>query len=309
MIGKSELELIHFTNQPANTKDLSHSIPDAEISGDFKILIETKFSPNKVSVEQIEKHLKIIGNKPNYYLIILTPDKEVSGNIKSLVRDQVIWVSFNDLNNVIDGLFEEEDSLISEKEAFLLRNYKYMLLEEGLIYDENDVLVIPARFAWKEYEDTSSYICQANRTFRKTDYMAFYRDGVIQEYVPRIIKVFDSVLFMSDGTYKINNDELNVETEEGFKKELKEIALYMSNTKKIQDNEQHKVILLSAKKDDKTIKLKNVIPNDLIDKNGNKTAFVQGQRYVSLQKLLNSKTTTELVSIGNHELGKKKKKI
>jgi len=139
--------------------------------------------------------------------------------------------------------------------------------------------------------------------------MAFYRDGVIQEYVPRIIKVFDSVLFMSDGTYKINNDELNVETEEGFKKELKEIALYMSNTKKIQDNEQHKVILLSAKKDDKTIKLKNVIPNDLIDKNGNKTAFVQGQRYVSLQKLLNSKTTTELVSIGNHELGKKKKKI
>lgn len=241
LIGKSELELIHFTNQPANTKDLSHSIPDAEISGDFKILIETKLSPNKVSVEQIEKHLKIIGNKPNYYLIILTPNKEVSGNIKSLVRDQVIWVSFNDLNNVIDGLFEEEDSLISEKEAFLLRNYQCMLLEEGLIYDENDVLVIPARFAWKEYEDTSSYICQANRTFRKTDFMAFYRDGVIQEYVPRIIKVFDSVLFMSDGTYTINNDELNVETEEGYKKELKEIALYMSNTKKIQDNEQHKV--------------------------------------------------------------------
>ena len=62
MIG-DEVELISFTNQPTSMRQKNHSVPDAMISGDFKILIETKLQQNAVEEDHIRRHQEQLRNK------------------------------------------------------------------------------------------------------------------------------------------------------------------------------------------------------------------------------------------------------
>ena len=61
------------------------------------------------------------------------------------------------------------------------------------------------------------------------------------------------------------------------------------------EKENYKVLLLTPPDDADTVRLANTIPNDLKSGSRRTAAYTQGQRYVSLEKLMTAKTTYDLV--------------
>ena len=294
MIG-DEVELISFTNQPASMRQKDHSVPDAMISGDFKILIETKLQQNAVDEDQIKKHQEHLGNKKNAYLVILTPDPECPDVVENISNKdpRVVWCSFNQINNIINDFFENGSEVISEKDAFLLKNFQMLLDHENLL-SQPEVLIVPARFAWSHYLNTSSYVCQPNRTFQKTTYIAFYNRGNIMRKVPKILKTVNEVVFEEEGNFEVLSDDWSKSDEKEFGVKMKEVVEKSIDSSLYKAGESHKVLLLTGPEEKETICINKEIPNDSVDKNGAPIAFVLKQRYTSLEKLLIAKKTSEL---------------
>ena len=304
MIG-DDVELISFTNQPASKRQQYHSVPDAKISGDFKILIETKLQQNAVDEDQIKKHQKQLGNRKNAYLVILTPDPACPDVVENISREdsRVVWCSFNQINNIIDDFFENGSEVISEKDAFLLKNFQMFLDHENLLsqpkvlivpVSQPKVLIVPARFAWSHYLNTSSYVCQPNRTFQKTTYIAFYNRGKIMQKVPRILKTVNEVVFWEEGNFEVLSNDWSLSDEEEFGEKMKEVVKKSIGSSSHKAGESHKVLLLTGPEEKETICINKEIPNDSVDKNGAPIAFVQRQRYTSKEKLKNAKKTSDL---------------
>ncbi|WP_442505076.1 hypothetical protein SH528x_003847 [Novipirellula sp. SH528] len=61
------------------------------------------------------------------------------------------WSSL--LDQAIDEMLEDSTEVVSEREAFLLRELQSKIEAEGLLAKPNDVVVVAARSAWKEYND------------------------------------------------------------------------------------------------------------------------------------------------------------
>src|SRR5262249_16240736 len=123
------------------------------------------------------------------------------------------------------------------------------------------------------YQRYHAYICQANRSFQQVKYLAFYSEGQIQATVPAILRVEPQVVFQRG-------------LHHGPVGELVERIL---DDGKPFEADAAMVFLLSAPDDlRQRIKLDQPIKNNL------PTAFVQGQRYVSLAALQKAKLTQEL---------------
>jgi len=112
------------------------------------------------------------------------------------------------------------------------------------------------------------YICQNDRTFRPSRYVAFYKDGAIRH-------LFELI----DIPYK-NCNEKNTPI-------LKNVLQYMNRDK----NKDEFVQVMYLKK----VGDIGPIRNDTVDKNGRSTAFTQGHRYTNYQKLMRAKKTSELI--------------
>lgn len=278
IMEQSEFELVHFQNQPARGGE---GIPDAIISSSSRILIETKIRRDAVKMEQLKRHVKRLdAREAMQFLLLLTPDESRPNVIDILADKRVVWASFASLDQAIEELLNDNREVVSEREAFLLRHIQIMLVEENLIGSANDVVVIPARIAWSEYQDTHAYVCQAGRVFQPVKYLAFYSSGQIQPVVPRILEIYDSVEFRR-----------------GYHKErLGQIVNALIESRQREEGERYKVILLSPPDDPKTQRLAAPIINDLTSDSGRITAFTQNQRYVSLARLKTVQTTSELAA-------------
>lgn len=294
MIG-DEVELIRFTNQPASKRQQYHSVPDAMISGDFKILIETKLQQNAVEEGHIKRHQEQLGDRKNAYLVILTPDPACPGVVENISRKdpRVVWCSFNQINNIIDDFFKNGSEVISEKDAFLLKNFQMLLDLENLL-SQPEVLIVPARFAWSHYLNTSSYVCQPNRTFQKTTYIAFYNEGKIMQKVPKILKAVNEVVFGEKGYFEVRSNDWSKSDKKEFGKKMKKVVEKSIGSNSHKVGESHKVLLLTGPEEEGTICINKEIPNDSVDKNGAPTAFVQRQRYTSVEKLMRAEKTSDL---------------
>lgn len=294
MIG-DEVELISFTNQPASKRQEYHSVPDAMISGDFKILIETKLQQNAVEEDHIRRHQEHLRNRKNAYLVILTPDPACPGVVENISSKdpRIVWCSFNQINNVINDFFENGSEVISEKDAFLLKNFQMLLDHENLL-SQPEILIVPARFAWSHYLKTSSYVCQPNRTFQKTTYIAFYNRGKIMRKVPRILKAVNEVVFWEEGNFEVLSNDWSQSDEEKFGEKMKEVVKKSIGSSSNKAGESHKVLLLTDPEEKETICINKEIPNDSVDKNGAPIAFVLKHRYTSVEKLNGAKKTSDL---------------
>ena len=273
----SEFELIHFENQPAKG---GKGIPDASISSSCRILVETKIQRDTVDLEQLKRHLKRLDGKVSVeQLLVLTPDDKKPQVIEELREPKVVWANFASLDQAIEELLSDNREVISEREEFLLRNLQVMLIEEGLVGSINDVVVLPAQYAWREYLNSNAYVCQEGRVFQKVQYLAFYSSGQIQTIVPQIIDIHDSVEF-KQGHHQGR---------------LGEVVDLMVKDGRREEGKRFKVILLSAPNDPETQHLDEPIVNDLRSDSGRVTAFTQNQRYVSLASLKKAHKTSELV--------------
>ena len=210
---------------------------------------------------------------------MLSPDDARPSCLDSIQDDRLVWTSFASLDQAIDEMLDDKTEVVSEREAFLLRELQEMFKAEKLVSSANDVVVIPARNAWPEYEQFHAYVCQADRTFQQVSRMAFYSFGQIHPLVPTILESHDHVDFIPS-------------QHKGKLRSLIDTMLEQTTRK---EGTAYKVMFLSAPDSPETLTLEAPIPNDLTSKNGRITAFTQNQRYVSSKRLKAAKMTSDLV--------------
>jgi hypothetical protein len=168
-----------------------------------------------------------------------------------------------------------------------------MLLDHENLLSNPEVLIIPASFAWSHYLNTSSYVCQPNRTFQKTTHIAFYNRGKIMRKVPKILKTVNEVVFGEEGYFEVLSDDWDQSDEKKFGKTMKEVVEKSIGSSLRKVGESYKVLLLTGPEEEATISIDEIL-NDSVDKNGAPTAFVQRQRYTSLEKLKKAAKTSDL---------------
>jgi hypothetical protein len=269
LLKESDFQLVRFENQIAGT---GNSVPDAKIAANVTILLETKTKRNSLEREQLVSHLKQLPGTPGSRLLVLTPDHTEPDVISEIGGDHLVWSSFMELDQAINDLLSKEKEVVSEREEFLLRELQKMLEADHLLRPAKEVVVVAARLAWPEYQMYHAYVCQADRSFQQVKYLAFYSDGQIQDRVPEILRVEPRVVFQR-GLHK---------------GPLGDIVRRMLDDGRRTEGNSHMVFVLSAPDSEKTIKLDQPVMND------RPTAFVQGQRYISLTALRNAKDTSDL---------------
>ncbi len=278
LLEQSEFELVRFQNQPSKG---NAGVPDAEISSSFRVLIETKIKPNAVRQAQLSRHVQRFkdGKEQIQRLLVLTPDVNSPNVIEQMGDPRIGWASFAALDQAIEELLADKDEVVSEREAFLLRELQSMLEEDELIRPSKDTLVIPGRDAWPEYNDFHAYVCQPRRSFRHVSHIAFYTKNAIHELVPKILESHEYVE-MTRGTYSGR---------------LQELVEYLLERGLRVEDKPYKVVFLTHPDDDRTVRLERPIENDLKSTTGRSTAFTQNQRYVSLTELKKAQRTSDLI--------------
>lgn len=278
LMEQSEFELVRFQNQPSQG---APGVPDAEIASSCRILLETKVKRNTVHADQLKRHLHRLDHSPEVWrsLLVLTPDEARPPAVDQLADPRVIWTSFAALDQAIEELLNDPKEVISEREAFLLRELQTMLIEEELLGSSKDTVVVAARHAWSEYQRFHAYVCQPGRPFQPVQYLAFYATGQVYPLIPRITEVRDDVVF-----------------ERGrHSGPLGHIVEYLLEERMREEGTRYKVFLLSAPDDPQTIHLENPILNNLRSASGRPSAFTQGQRYARLVDLVKARHTSDLV--------------
>ena len=285
-----DFELIRFENQP---KGKDAGIPDGEICSSFRFLIETKLNRNQLlkdsneAHDQLERHLnRLKGVSEQEYVLAITPDDAEPDLIAHMNDDRLVWNSFAALNQAVEEMLtheQDEKEVISEREKFLLRELQKMLIAENLVGSSKEVLVVTARGAWPLYQEVSAYIYKEGVTYQPIKYIAFYSSNTIHPLVPLILEQHDHVVFergKNSGRLGTLVDQV-LDTKQSF----------FHNRMSI-----HKVFLLSAPDDPQTVKLAQPVENDLTSSNGQRVAFTQRYRYVSLADLKKATKTSGLVN-------------
>jgi hypothetical protein len=277
LLEQAEFELVTFENQPSKGAE---GVPDAIIQSSCRILIETKTVRNAVRQPQLERHLKRLdtATETAVALLLLTPDDSRPPAVECLEDRRLAWASFAMLEQAIDEMLDDKHEVISEREAFLLRELQAMLVAEKLTGAENDVVVVAARNAWPEYNDFHAYVCQANRSLRAKR-IAFYCKNNVYPLVPTILDAYEEVEMMR-GSHQ---------------GELGKLVEMLLDRGLRTEGQRLKVVFLSPPDSPETITLPSPIPNDVKDKAGKKSAFTMGQRYTSLKALQSAKATSDLV--------------
>jgi hypothetical protein len=268
LLEQSEFELVRFQNQPAKGGE---GIPDAIILSSCRLLIETKIRRNALNRDQIKRHLKRLQDaaESDKRLLLLTPDDQRPPLLDTLPDSRIAWAPFAALDQAIDELLRDPHEVVSEREAFLLRELQAMLVRERLLVTESDVVVVPARDAWPEYQEYSAYVCQPDRAFQPVTRIGFYSQGRIYPLVPKILATHERVEFQ----FKRHPGELGKLVDRLLKETPRSAG------------KSYKVLFLSAPDDKQTVRLEQPIVNDLTTEDGRTTAFTQNQRYVSLAAL------------------------
>lgn len=293
---ESQSDLLEFQNQPKGIT----SVPDAVIRASFAYWIETKIVPDTIRKQQIEGHLQALSQTgvDHQMLLILSPDASQPAVLDEINDDRIAWANFDTLVEVLSGLvtkdeawFVSDEPMPTEREQELLRELVRFLISENLLGAGEQVLVVPARHALQEYLDHSVYICQPNRTFQPSSHLAFYAHGKIHRQIPRILGQIEEVVLDPDAITE--RSDLPVEQRE----QLAKIAKQIHRPGPIR-RDANKVIFLTAPDSPDTLQLPADIVNDLASRTGRTVAFVQGQRYIPVARLMSTPSptrTSELV--------------
>lgn len=285
-----EFQLVRFQNQPAKG---GKGIPDGEIGSSCRLLLETKLARNGLNRPQLERHLERLDqtNEKDRMVLVLTPDDVQPSLIAEISDKRLVWSSFAALNQAIDEMLSGEETtkeVISEREEFLLRELQKMLIDEGLIGSSKEVLVIPARQAWDFYNQHHVYSCPSGRAFQTVKYIAFYTGNEIRPLVPKILDEPPDPVIVERGKYDGRLGDVVNAMPERYEMGTLPPGWDLGPGRHL------KVFLLSAPDDAETIKLPQPITNDLTATNGQRIAFTQNRRYVSLEALRKARKTSEL---------------
>lgn len=274
--GESALQMVAFTNQPAGH---GASIPDARISARFSYWFEVKTARNAVREHQLREHLKSLeAAGSNERLFVVTPDATEPAVLAEISDPRVVWFSFAALSDAIDSALADPTAIVSEQATFLLRELQALLAEDGLI-DNDDVVIVAARDAYTEYLRHAAYVCQPGRSFRDgLTHMGFYTRGAIQSEIPEILYREDDVTFTSDEVARRSDGSANDQR-------VGELIDLLLRDSPRQQGVAYQLFLLTPPGDSSTVHLVDTIVNDTVAASGRHWAWTMGQRYVSLALL------------------------
>ena len=215
---------------------------------------------------------------------MLTPDD----SRPPYLNEGVAWSNFITLTKVIRAILNDENEPASEKEAFLLRELRRLLGDQGLLVSSDKrVLVFPAPSAWPMYRKLGVYRRYVGRSFRKSGYIGFYTDGEIKPIVPKVKSEIASIDLR-------NQDEID-NLEEDQRKLAEELKRKIDSTGYWHEFSQaFHLMFLCEPGDEETVKLENSVKNDKKGKSGKGTAFTQKYTYVNVESLKKATKTSEL---------------
>lgn len=234
---------------------------------------------------QLRSHALQLAGDPTARLFVLTPDPErpswfgVLDGIDESVHDQVLWLSFRDLADTIEGIVAEPTRLLGEQARFLLSELRDFYAAEGLL-THDDTVVVAARSAWGDYLEHHAYVCQPDRAFREgIGYFGFYFQGAIQATVPRIIAHYPSVPFSRDEAARLRTTSNPHDTAVA---DLVEALLDQGDRL---PGETYGVMLLTGPEHQETVRLPATIRNDTTTATGKPWGWTLGQRYTRVERL------------------------
>jgi hypothetical protein len=274
-IGEASLQLVSFVNQPLGK---GGSVPDARISAQFAYWFETKTARNAVRVAQLEEHLKCLEpSSIDERLVVVTPDATQPSAIATLADPRVVWFNFRSLYDALESILADDTGLVSEHARFLLRELQALLVDDGLV-DDDDVVIVAARVAYPEYLAHGVYVCQPRRAFRDgLTHLGFYTEGAIQSHIARILHRADPVPFTAA--------EAERRRSQGEDAVAGAIEILLSIGARTEGSE-YGVFILSGADDERTVRLESPIVNDsTAGPSGRSFAWTMGQRYTSLARL------------------------
>ena len=305
MLGEASTELIKINNQVAQSERVKDeqgrvhrrqfdSVPDGELRANFRLLLETKTKGESVDSEQLTEHLERLDKSDEAHkLIVLTPDTTTPPKVVALTQPgqvgagRIIWSSFADLNAVIDEVLDDPEEVIGEREAFLLRELQAMFEADGLLEQPEDVLVVAARRAWPIYQKHQVYVTwpeSSHVQFRQTKYLAFYAEQAIQPIIPKIEKDYGEVT-IGKASEAEDADQWLID---------KCAELLRESPESYSPQNVNRIFKLTSQDDAETLTLPAPIPNDKVDKNGRRVAFVFGRGYVRSHRLKTANKTSQL---------------
>jgi len=264
-IPSSEVRIL----SQASTAD-SRSKPDALLSSSysFRIFVESKIS-KAINVKQLENHLSVINRRENSFLLYITPHV----GKPEVLENSVAWINWKSIATAFEEYLENEIYQKTELLEFLIVEFRKLVDNLGLadsgwnVSNSNEqVLIVPASWAERIALKYGYYICQNNRSFRPSKYIAFYNNQKIKHVFEIKESPKNDVCLSGENRFKeyISNEEPN----------------YL-------EHDLRKVILVK-----KTLDVN--IENDKRDKNGKICAYVQMQTYSELSKLKQASYTSEL---------------
>ncbi len=283
LLGNSEFNLINFQNQAVQG---GQGVPDAKITSNINVLIETKITRNAILQPQLNQHLERINNDKNGYLLLLTPDNEQPQKVLELQSNKLRWASFGDFDQTIAEIIRDEDQFISERDDFMLRNLRWLFADPRLdLLPRREVCIVAARKAWPHYIETGFYRCQPNRSFRPVEYFGFYAEQAVQPKLAKVLKRYGPIFCSINFTNKED-----CELQEYIRNEVRH--------NRIVEGEILQVFKLSRQEsaDTKTVNRGVPIPHK---PRGAGDAFTMGQRYIRLEnfcQLPENPTTKNLVN-------------
>lgn len=278
MLEDDNFNSITFANQPSSG---GVGVPDAEISSNMHLLLETKVVCNSVTKDQLTRHLaRFEEANPvrTQRLIVLTPDSKKPKTIESSNDNRIVWANFQGLDTSINALFADPRAVISEREQFLLREFQKLMSDSQLLNPEKDTIIVPAKKAWPIYKRASVYACQVNRSFQAATYMGFYSDKKIQPAIAKILAIHDNVMLKPN----LHGGKLG------------ESVNSLLQADKDLTGISQKIFILSPIDSEETLSLPNAIKNDTTSYTGKIVAFTQNQRYVESDQLFKVSVTSQI---------------
>ena len=291
LLGECDLPSneINVESQVYNAQTVSR--PDGLISCDccYKIYVESKIQPDALDNErdkkQLQEHLKLLGSS-GVWLIYLTPDDSQPACLNN--HKNLIWFGWKDLLARLQD-YQTEDKLV----LFLIEQFEMILErlvlcrnnracsrkqkdgldvceeEDGISADDR-VIIVGGRWGEDVTLKYHFYACQPNRYFKEARYMAFcYQNRIkylfeITETPLEAVHIENDAYVLGTGYFK-DNAEPNYQPEDRKLFKLKRVEDYNGE-----------------------------IRNDQKDKNGNICAFVQRQRYTTIDKFRQAEKTSQL---------------
>lgn len=261
---------IHIFSQPRNPSGGSR--PDGLLRSKFKfnLYIESKLTLCTINENnnQLVEHKKALTQLSDYLLYITPHDKKPDS------LNGVYWTSWKALIDSLESYTGNTKIEDPELVNYLVNEFRKLIDNYNLCpqtwdnYEESDqVLILAGSWAEGIACKYNYYMCQNNRSFRPSGYIAFFNNSKI------------SHLFRVTG---VPEDNIDITADPRFTDYVKH------EEPDLEHGDKRKVVLLIHEAEI------NII-NDKLDKNGEPCPYTYGQpRYTTKSQILKAMHTSEL---------------